>query len=175
MGDSGAKRTLWVLRHAKAEPHRPEDHGRRLAARGRRQCAEVAEHLAGLAKGRPKLVLSSSATRALETAEGVVDALGRKARIVVEPKLYRADADDVLDVVREVDDAHDAVMVVGHNPTLLDLVELLLDSSDAAGRAQLSHGLPTAALAVVASDAGRWAELSFGAGRLRSLYVPKAR
>jgi phosphohistidine phosphatase len=168
-------RTLWVLRHAKAAPHRPEDHGRRLADRGRHQCAELSEHLAGLAKGRPKLVLSSSAARALETAEGIVDALGRKVRIVVEPKLYRADADDVLGIVREVDDERTAVMVVGHNPTLLDLLERLVDASDTAGHTQLAHGLPTAALAVVAFDTERWAEASFGRGRLQSLYVPKAR
>ena len=168
-------RTLWVLRHAKAEPHRAEDHGRKLAARGRLQCAELSEHLAGLAKGRPKLVLSSSAARALETAEGVVEALGRKARIAVEPKLYQADADDVLDIVREVDDERAAVMVVGHNPTMLDLLERVVAASDTSGHGQLAHGLPTAALGVVAFDVERWAELSFGAGRLQSLYVPKAR
>jgi phosphohistidine phosphatase len=168
-------RTLWVLRHAKAAPHRPEDHGRPLAARGRLQCAELSEHLAGLAKGRPKLVLCSSAVRALETAEGIVDALGRKARIVVEPKLYRADADELLDIVREVDDERAAAMVVGHNPTLLDLLELLVDRTAAAGHDQLAHGFPTAALAVVVFDTDHWAELSPGAGHLRSVYLPKAR
>jgi phosphohistidine phosphatase len=168
-------RSLWVLRHAKAEPHRLEDHGRKLAGRGRRQCAELAEHLAGLAEGRPQLVLASSAARALETAQGVVGSLGDEARIELQPKLYRADADDVLEIVREVDDAHDAVMVVGHNPTLLDFLELLLDDADAGGKAQLARGLPTAALGVVGCDAAHWAGLTFGTGRLQSLYVPKVR
>jgi phosphohistidine phosphatase len=168
-------RSLWVLRHAKAEPHRLEDHGRKLAGRGRRQCTELAEHLAGLAERRPRLVLSSSAARALDTAQGVVGSLGDQAGIEVEPRLYHADADEVFEIVRQVDDEHAAVMVVGHNPTMLELLELLLLDDDSEGKAQLVHGLPTAALGVVTFDADHWADISFGSGRLQSLYVPKAR
>ena len=168
-------RSLWVLRHAKAEPHRSDDHRRKLAARGRRQCAEVSEHLAGLTEGRPMLVLCSSAERALDTARGVVGGLGPDARIEVHPELYRADAEGVLRAVSEVGDELDAVMVVGHNPALADLLELLVDAADAAGRRQLANGLPTASLVVVSSDADSWAGLSPGTCRLRSLYVPKAR
>ena len=168
-------RELWVLRHAKAAPHTHEDHGRPLAARGRRQCVEVAEHLAAMGSPRPKLVLSSSATRARQTAEGVLPGLGKKATVVVEPALYRADADDVVSILADADDEHGRVMVVGHNPTLLELVMLLLDPEDGAGRAELDRGMPTAALAVVSSRATRWAEFAPGTGRLKSLYVPKAR
>ena len=168
-------RALWVLRHAKAEPHRPEDQARKLAGRGRRQCAELAEHLQGLAERRPQFVLCSPAARALETAEGVVGSLGAEARIEVDSELYRADADDVLQIVSEVDDAHDPVMVVGHNPTMLDLVERLLDDTDTEGRSALADGMPTAALAVVTFESERWADVCFGTGRLQSLYVPKAR
>jgi phosphohistidine phosphatase len=167
-------RTLWILRHAKAVPHSSRDHGRRLAARGRRQCEEVAGHLAEM-PGRPSLVLTSSATRALETAQGVLPGLGPGAEVVVEPGLYQADADDVIELVRQVDDARGEVMVVGHNPTLYELALLLLHPEDASGRRELEPGLNTAALAVISVEVDHWAQVSARQGRLADLFVPKAR
>lgn len=167
-------RTLWILRHAKAVPHSPRDHGRRLAARGRRQCEELSARLADM-KGRPSLVLTSSATRALATAEGVLPGLGAGAEMVVEPGLYQADPDDVIELVRQVDDARSEVMVVGHNPTIYELVLLLLDPDDTKGRKRVEPGLGTAALAVVSFDVDHWAQVGPRGGHLEELFVPKAR
>ncbi|HAM03786.1 MAG TPA: phosphohistidine phosphatase [Acidimicrobiaceae bacterium] len=167
-------RTLWILRHAKAVPHSPRDHGRRLAARGRRQCEELSARLPDM-KGTPTLVLSSSATRALETAEGVLPGLGPGAEVVVEPGLYQADPDDVIELVRQVDDTRAEVMVVGHNPTLYELVLFLLGSDDARGRKKVERGLGTAALAVVSFEVDHWAQVAPGDGHLEELVVPKAR
>lgn len=167
-------RTLWILRHAKAVPHSPRDHGRGLAARGRRQCEELAAHLPDM-KQTPTLVLTSSATRALETAEGILPGLGADAEVVVEPGLYQADADDVIALVGQVDDALTEVMVVGHNPTIYELVLLLLDPADTAGRKKVEPGLTTAALAVVSVDVDRWAQVAARHGHLEKLFVPKAR
>jgi len=167
-------RTLWVLRHAKAVPHSPAAYERKLAARGRRQCVELADHLSALKGSKPRLVLTSSAARALQTAEGVIGALPG-AEIEVERDLYLADPDDVVKLVRLADDAHAHVMVVGHNPTALELLLLLLDPDDAKGRQQLDVGLPTAALARVRFDAKHWGQVSPGQGRLVDLYIPKAR
>ena len=167
-------RTLWILRHAKAAPQSPRDHGRPLAARGRRQTEELAGHLAGLAE-RPSLVLSSSATRALETAQGLLGALGQGAELVVDPVLYEADADEVIDVVRRTDDDRTDVMVVGHNPTFLDLALLVLEPTDTEGRRKLEGGLPTGALAVTGFDVDRWAKVAAGGGRLVELFIPRSR
>jgi len=167
-------RTLWILRHAKAVPHSARDHGRRLAARGRRQCEELSAHLPEM-KGTPTLVLSSSATRALETAEGVLPGLGPAAEVVVEPGLYEADTDDVIELVRQVDDTRAEVMVVGHNPTLYEFVLFLLDSGDSKGRKKVEPGLNTAALAVIAFEVDHWARLCPGEGHLEELFVPRAR
>ena len=164
---------LWVLRHAKAVAHSAADHGRELSPRGRRQCEELAAHLGGLPDG-PEEVIASSATRALQTAEAALGALPDGVTLTVEPGLYGADADDVVDRLRLVEEGRGAVMVVGHNPTLHDLL-LLLVAGDATGRRRLESGLPTGALAVVDLDVDSWARLAPGAGRLRSLFVPEGR
>ena len=164
---------LWVLRHAKAAAHSGADHGRELAPRGRRQCEELAAHLRELPDG-PDEVIVSSATRALETAQAVLGALPDGVALTVEPGLYSADADDVVDRLRLVEEGRRGVMVVGHNPTLHDLL-LLLVAGDASGTRRLGSGLPTGALAVVDLDVDTWARLAPGTGRLRSLFVPDGR
>lgn len=171
-----ASRQLWVLRHAKAGPHTSNDHERPLTGRGRRQCAELAAHLAegGRLEALPPLVLTSSATRALQTAELVLGALGDEARLEVEKSLYRADPEGVLDLVRALDDELASVMVVGHNPTFEELVWLLVEGDDP-GRELLRGGLSTCALAVVGLDAPSWAAVTPGGGQLLSLYAPTAR
>ena len=170
-------RWLWVLRHAKAGAHGPDDRGRSITGRGRRQAADVASTLgaapsAGLVL--PTVVLCSSADRARQTAEVVLGALGPDAVLVVDRALYQADAYDIIDVLREVGDDAAAVMVVGHNPALYELVAVLLDPDDADGAARLQAGFPTAALAVVGLDLASWAQLTVGTGTLLDLMLPEA-
>lgn len=169
-------RQLWVLRHAKAEPHVADDHGRNLTGRGRRQCAELAAHLAegGRAEALPPLVLCSSAARARQTAELVLEALGAVSKLQIEPALYQAGVADVLELVRLVDDDVPSVMVVGHNPTLEELMWELVED-EAAGRDRLRGGMPTCTLAVAGLPAPSWEALSPGTGHLLSLYTPAAR
>ena len=168
-------RSVWVLRHAKAEAHGPDDHGRALTGRGRRQASEVGDYLAGAALPgvqRPRTVLCSSATRARQTAELAVDALGDDVDVRVEPALYGADPDDVLDVLRTLDDTVTSVLVVGHNPTLHELVVLLIDDALEDERARVEARFPTAALAVVGVPAPQWSRLALGTGRLVELRLP---
>ena len=167
---------MWVLRHAKAAAHGPDDHGRSLAPKGRRQAGDVEKFLLDPERAPrplPKFVLCSSALRALETAELVFPALGDDdLPFVVDRRLYQADPEDVVSIVRELDDDVPSVMVVGHNPTLHDLALELLTPEDEAGHARLDQGFPTAALAVVRLPAPRWAEASFGSGELVTVFTP---
>jgi len=64
------------------------------------------------------------------------------------------------------------VMIVGHNPTFHELALLLVSPDDDDGRARLEAGFPTAALAIVALDVERWAEVMAGCGRLEELFLP---
>jgi phosphohistidine phosphatase len=166
-----------VLRHAKAAADGPDgdDHSRPLTPRGARQGAEVERLLAGaLAFGAPAPaeVLSSSASRALQTAQAVLPALGDEVELVVERGLYEADPDDIVTRLRLVPDDALAVMVVGHNPTLHDLVRLLLGPDDPGGRARVDGGFPTAALALVGLPAASWRQVAPGTGRLEAFFVP---
>jgi phosphohistidine phosphatase len=165
---------VWVLRHAKAAAHGQDDHSRPLTARGTRQATDVGRHLARVPVSGfpvPELVLSSSARRAVQTAELVVAQLTSPVEIAVEQRLYMADADDVVELIRELGRDASSVLVVGHNPTFHELALLLLEPGDA-GRTRLEKGFPTAALAVVAVSTPSWARLSLGTGTLLELRTP---
>ena len=176
MGDQPlSTNSLWLLRHAKAAAEGPDDHSRVLTARGRRQAVAVGAYLAHsplVTERAPRLVLSSTARRAVETAELVVAELGSRVELVAERALYGADPDDVVEIVRSLGGDAPSVLVVGHNPTVHELALLLLDESDANGRARLERGFPTAALALIALSAESWPGLALGTGTLLELWRP---
>jgi phosphohistidine phosphatase len=173
-----SERRIWVLRHAKAASGSPdgEDHSRPLTKRGREQSKQTARHLRDeRAAGEPvpQLVLSSSAERALETARLVTKALGAEGDgpvFEVEDDLYGADADEVLELLRSVPEEVSSVMVVGHNPTFAELVELLVTPGDP--RTGGLFSFPTCALARIAVPIASWRGLCGGTGKLEELYVP---
>ena len=110
--------------------------------------------------------------RAVQTAELVVAELEPEVALLVEPALYAADADDIVEMLRALGGDAPSVLVVGHNPTVHDLVLLLLDGEDAEGRSRLDQGFPTAALAVTALSTPSWAGVAPGTATLVELRTP---
>jgi len=168
---------VWVLRHAKAAAALPDgdDHSRYLTRRGRRQAEAANRFLSEVRAGGaavPRLVLCSSAARALQTAELVLSALGTEITLEVERDLYRADAGKLIERLRRVDDEVSSVMVVGHNPAFAELALLLLSEADTAGRDRIAS-FPTCALAQIGLPSAPWGELVAGSGRLVDLFTPE--
>jgi phosphohistidine phosphatase len=145
---------LTVVRHAKSSSHDDTlaDHERPLAERGERDAPRMGERLR--VRGEyPDSILTSSAKRALATAELIARAIGYPPQALrIEPALYLADAQTILDVVGSQDDVLDHLMIVGHNPGLTDLIDLLVPDL------RLDN-LPTSGIVAIDSTARRWAEL----------------
>jgi phosphohistidine phosphatase len=154
----GARR-LALLRHAKAGARDVPDHARELTRQARGQCAQVAEHL--IEQGRvPQLVLCSSATRTRQTWELVAAGLvGARPEVRFLDELYAGDVPDVLDALAQVPDVVEDVLVVGHEPTMSAVAaELAGEGSEPGALALVRVGVPTAALALLQTDAA-WREL----------------
>ena len=107
---------LW--RHAEAEPGEP-DLGRRLTAKGIQQAERMAEWLDRHLPSTTR-VLSSPADRAQQTAQ----ALKRKFK-VVDDLAPGATVSAVL-AAAGWPDSREAVLVVGHQPTLGEVAALVL-------------------------------------------------
>ncbi len=156
--------TLLVLRHAHAaSPGGTPDEDRPLSRRGVGEAARVG---ARVRPERPQVVLCSSALRTRQTLEALE--LASEPVVDVDPQLYLADADTLLEAVRGIGALADeprTALVVAHNPGLHGLVVELT------GGAGLP-GFPPAALAVIELDIDAWWQAGPATGHLRSLVLP---
>jgi phosphohistidine phosphatase len=156
---------LLVLRHGHAEEDPPlggRDFDRVLRAKGRRMLSALAPTLRAL---DPDLILSSPSQRTRET----VEQLQVSAPVDYLEPLYEADADELLEAVREASarsEALETVLLVGHNPGVHQLVLELT------GGQQLP-GFPPCALAVIELDVNDWWQADTGCGRLTALHLPE--
>lgn len=164
-------RTLLLLRHGKAVAAEPDkDHDRALAPRGRQQADTIATLLARLGL-QPEVALVSDARRTVETAEHAL--AGSATEIAIEPTLYAASAETLLDRARAAPDTARRVMLVGHNPGIGELARLLEGSGEPQAVIALHEGFPTGTLAVFEFDAESWTALKPGSGSLTRFIVPE--
>jgi len=167
---------LYLLRHAKAEPSEParEDFDRALAVRGMHDAAGMARYLAKH-EMRPDLILASSAARTRQTAELVLREVD--AQIEYRDTLYLAEPGKILAMIHAAPAGTSGLMVVGHNPGLEALAGILarepVRRKERARKDELEEKFPTAALAVLDFDIGRWRDVQPGEGVLVDFVRPK--
>jgi phosphohistidine phosphatase len=145
-------KTLLLVRHAKSSKGDPalRDIERPLNDRGRRTASKMGKRLAKRGV-KPDLILSSPATRALTTAEIIGKKLGYNRKdIVLDDQLYAVEANNLLRVIRKLDEKLNSVILFGHNPELTDLAHRL--SSDITD-------MPTCAVAEFAFDGESWSSI----------------
>jgi phosphohistidine phosphatase len=157
---------LWVIRHAKSSwKTGKSDFDRPLNKRGERDGPRMAAWLA-TQDNLPVWIVSSNAARAHATADFVCAGANLTVdRLTLDPRLYLADADTILDVIRETPDDVETMAVVCHNPGITDFV------NDMLGEFRLDN-LPTFGIAKLDVN-GPWVDLTFESARLDELCVPK--
>lgn len=161
------------MRHAKAEQTAATDVERALSDRGAADAAEAGRWLAerGL---RPDHVLVSSARRTRETWEAVAGGAGWDLDAEHDDGLYAAGPETALDLLRAVPAHARAVLVIGHNPTMAYLAQLLDGGEgDPEVAVEMAGGYPTAAATVLEHD-GAWADLVEGSARAVAFHVGRA-
>lgn len=157
MTETGAIRLI-VMRHSKTEQFARSDHVRRLTERGQHDAEQAGRWMA--ARGFvPELVLVSSAVRARGTVDQVFAGLGAESDVLVLDELYGANPRDVIELCGRIPAGVECAAVVGHNPTMAMLVQLLL-----ADDSQVTH-FPTSAVAAIELPGG-WDALEEGSGTL---------
>ena len=73
----------------------------------------------------PDLNISSTAKRASSTAKAVANAAGYEGDIALNQSLYAAAPTAYIDVLRNLSNEYTRVLMVGHNPGLEQLVNML--------------------------------------------------
>ena len=159
-------RNLLVLRHAKSDwgAGTHADIDRPLNTRGRTTARLMGRFLAA-SRQTPDAVICSPAMRTRRTVALAMEAGGWHCPVRVADALYGEGVDATLAELRKELDAHETILVVGHQPTWQELVERSI------GGGQI--GFPTACLARVDFPCDRWEDVVPGQGTLVYLVPPK--
>ncbi|MEL0042109.1 MAG: histidine phosphatase family protein [Candidatus Puniceispirillum sp.] len=156
-----------LLRHGKAEMPSIDcsDFDRPLNARGTQNAAAIGKFLASH-KLLPELVLVSPARRTLQTWDQVNQEWQDCIPVRLVDSLYEASAQTVLSAI--FDNAGDcrSVMVIGHNPSLVVLLNHLTSNHASAFNTTI---FPTCTLADIGFEAAHIADIDCEHGRLISL------
>jgi phosphohistidine phosphatase len=163
-------RRLVLVRHAQAADG-PVDADRPLTAGGARHAAAIGTWLeqAGFV---PDRVLVSPAHRAVQTWEQAGAELPQRPQPITDPRIYENTVEDLFAVIQETPDDVRTLAVVGHNPSVGELVAVLDDGQgDPDARRAAEAGVPTGAVAVFVLDPP-FAAIAPGAARLEAFAVP---
>ena len=166
-------RTLTLFRHAKSSwsDLTLGDFSRSLAPRGRKAAPRMGRFLAENDL-IPDLVCCSTAVRALETLDLALAEWDPPPAVHHMERLYHAPAETLLEVVRETEDDTKSLMLVGHNPGMHMLAQMLTASGDQTALDHLAMKFPTAAIAVFKLSSP-WRNTRFGTGELHTFQTPK--
>lgn len=160
-------KTLLILRHAKSSWDNPalSDYDRPLNKRGKRDAPRIGKHIKQQSLV-PEYILTSSAKRARKTASKVAKACGYKDKIIRSDDLYHAPLGVYYENIQKLPNKYQRIMVVGHNPTMEQLVSHL------SGEFQR---MPTAAIAHIELPIEEWKMLELSTkGKLVNLWIPKS-
>ncbi|MFE9612276.1 SixA phosphatase family protein [Streptomyces sp. NPDC006012] len=164
-------RKIVLFRHAKADWPQVTDHERPLAERGRMDAAVAGRRLAdnGISFD---LALCSTAVRTRETWKLAVQELPHRPKTVYEERLYEASPGEIIAVLNEVPDDNRNLILIGHNPGMHGLTEILSSTADGDTRERMERrGFPAAAFAVLSFDCS-WKGLEPGVAALADYWAP---
>jgi phosphohistidine phosphatase len=144
-------KTLLLMRHAKSSWKHPDlpDQDRPLNKRGEKDAPRMGKFIREK-ELIPQLILASPAKRVSQTVDAIVGKMDFKGKVNYSDSLYLAEPSTYLSTLREISDEYERVMIVGHNPGLEGLLQILSGQVES---------LPTASVAHLVLPIEHWADL----------------
>ena len=160
-------KTIHLIRHAKSswDSAGLSDVERPLNSRGEKACLTMAPKI--LEAGCTfDTVHCSIATRAQMTIQGIADALpDREISWVTQERLYTFNGQDLLDYCRDLDDALESIVLVGHNPAMTAFTNGMGD--------QTIDNLPTCGYVQIKLPTHSWSAIAPNTGDTKTILTPK--
>ncbi len=144
-------KTLILMRHAKSSWKHPEikDHERGLNKRGKKDAPRMGKLLVDN-ELIPQRILTSTAVRSRMTVEAVVEVMNYTGEVSYLDSLYMAEPDIYLELLSLMPDDLERILVIGHNPGLEGLLQIL------SGRVE---SLSTASVAYLSLPIKSWKDI----------------
>lgn len=111
----------------------------------------------------PDLVITSPAKRARRTTKEIAGAMGYEGDVDVVDSIYGGGAGEIIRVAQSIDESVTSLMVVGHNPDMTELANVLTDFE--------IDNVPTCAIFGVEFDC--WSNVGMALGRFQFFDYPK--
>ena len=115
----------------------------------------------------PQLIIASSARRTKQTAEIIANSLEFKGEISLIYELYEAGVNQMSEFLRKIDDKFEKVFVVGHNPTIALVADLLCRDFEV-------EAFPPSSCLGVRFEVDKFSQISQGSGKMAFYHNPKA-
>ena len=158
-------KTLYIVRHAKSSwSFDLRDFDRPLGERGRKDVRNMGKYLQGNLD-RPKLMITSPASRAFYTALFLADAWGYpEEKIVLDPAFYHGSPNGIIKTLRGLGN-ESSVAIFGHNPGLTDLANTISQS--------YIDNIPTCGVVGIRFEMDQWKNLDRTKGQQFTYITPK--
>ena len=159
-------KTLILMRHAKStwKEKKVDDYDRPLSKRGKKDAPRMGE----LLKEHnllPDLIIASTSVRTHETVDLVIEASRYRGNICLFSDLYMGEIDVYFTHIRQLSDEVNTLLVIGHNPSLESILQLLTGKVES---------LPSGAVAHIQLPVDCWKDLNFEqTGTLVNFWKPK--
>lgn len=160
-------RRLYLIRHAKSswKDTKLSDFDRPLNKRGKHDAPFMGTRLRKY-HVVPDLIITSPAKRAIKTAKLLAEEIHYPKKEIAEKKhIYAADVQDLLEIIKKLDNQKKQVFLIGHNPGLTLLAEKLSGLP--------VQNIPTCGIFCVEFQEENWADINDGMGALIFLDFPK--
>ncbi|MFV0481517.1 MAG: SixA phosphatase family protein [Campylobacteraceae bacterium] len=159
-------KTIYFIRHSKSDQtFDGSDFDRPLNKRGQNDAPFMAKRLKHF-KVKPDIIISSPANRAQATTSVIAKILDvPKKKIVLEEKLYDTTPGEYIKIINCIDDKKNVVFIVGHNPMITEVCELLSNS--------IIGNIPTTGIFCIQFDKENFKDIEIGTGKVLFFDLPK--
>jgi phosphohistidine phosphatase len=160
-------KSIYLIRHSKSswETYGGSDFDRTLTQEGH----QIAEHMATFLKNQgiqPDLLISSPAIRTLTTCKHFATALDiLPTTIKTVLSIYNATRQDLMEVIQSIDNQFDTVLLVCHNPSVSDVLDLFI--------ADFVPEVTTCGIAHFTLNSHSWSDFNVRNAEFKALWEPQ--
>jgi phosphohistidine phosphatase len=162
---------LILIRHGDAARNPDNDLERTLSPIGEKQAAISGNYLKSY---KIDNILCSPTKRTRQTLKLIQDQTGLGDNVVeFVNSIYSNSVETLLSLVAGTNSTNETMLIVGHNPSLLELAIMYDLAAEEKWQNELTWGLRPAEVIVIEFEAAnRWAEAVSGSGKIKDIFVP---
>ena len=158
-------RSIIIFRHGKSDwdANYDKDHNRPLSKKGINTSKKMGRYLGDI-KQVPDIVISSSAARAKSTVTPAIKAGNWNSHFLIDDRIYGRSSNFLLELTHLIDNSHNSVCFVGHEPTCSSFISSCTFHS---------QRFKTGSMAKIDFKKINWNKVKFGEGILDWIKTPK--